>query len=1095
MNLIQIYSVRRSFAIASILLLIFVCGADAQGIYQFWGATPTGGPDIGGTIYSTDSTGKNPSIRYTFLADNRVAHPRNLQLTPYDGKLYGVSNVFVGGLTKMCVFEYDPSSNGFAAKAIIPQVGTDEVRTGGSLVLFNNELFGVIPSGGATSQGLLFKYDPGSATVTSLFDFKNPEGTLPQSNLTLFNNKLYGLCIQQATFPFGVAVFEFDPSTNGFQTKVTVPGTFNLATSNELTLFNGKLYGTLIYGGPALPTGDRGGILFDFDPVSNTATKRYEFVPSTGIKPQGALLAYNGHLWGATADGGANKKGVLFEFDPVSGSYASRHDFDSANGAQPYSRMILVGNKFAGYCYNGGRNNIGVIFEFDPQTYAYQKTIDFYNIKGAHPAGGLALLNGQYFGCTEEGGGLGNGTLFQYDPLTYAFQKKVDFTYGLTAGPRSSLTYFNKALYGVTEGAGPAGTGGLYKFDPYSGNLSVEVQFDSINGAYPMIDLCFLNNKFYSLTREGGLRNLGALFSFDPASKQFEKLFDFDSVNGFFPPRNQNFEFFYASLLAYNGKLYGVTPFGGSNNAGVLFCYDPSARSYQKKIEFANTSTSEPLGDLVLINSKIYGVTAAGGANGRGVIFEFDPGSGILNQKFDFSTQEALGGSGTLAVFNGHIFGTTRDDGAAFTGYIFEYDPLTNTYSKRHLFNAAGANGPDTRLFLHNNIFYGQTFYGGASSAGVMYSFDPVSGAYADLFDFENAHSGILPIVASLSSAPAAVSNGTPGICTTFPSFAIASANSSKWTGIVDQTGAAIAEINPNGNDLGNINASFYVQNNPARVAGGLDYLNRSITISVQNQPAAGHPVDVRLYVKKSEVDDLINTPGSGVSSVNDLAVYKSESTCSNTIANDLVKIVPAVSEWGANYVLTIQVSSFSTFHIAASNAALPVKLIAFTAKKNGAGIIQLNWSSEAAVNFSRYEVERSADALRFQKIAMVAGSADDGLHQYETIDNNPGIGRVYYRLKMFDMDGSYTFSKTLVFDLDNSNSIRITPNPVEAVLHVTGTTVYSRIEVVDLSGRVVKAFKGSASNQYNVRDLQAGIYNLRLVDATKVVTMKFVKL
>ena len=68
-------------------------------------------------------------------------------------------------------------------------------------------------------------------------------------------------------------------------------------------------------------------------------------------------------------------------------------------------------------------------------------------------------------------------------------------------------------------------------------------------------------------------------------------------------------------MQASNGKLYGLTEFGGTNNLGVLFEYDISTSTYTKKIDFDGANHgSEPKGTLLeASNGKFYGTTTKGG--------------------------------------------------------------------------------------------------------------------------------------------------------------------------------------------------------------------------------------------------------------------------------------------------------------------------------------------------------------------------------------------------------------------------------------------------------------------------------------------------
>ena len=83
------------------------------------------------------------------------------------------------------------------------------------------------------------------------------------------------------------------------------------------------------------------------------------------------------------------------------------------------------------------------------------------------------------------------------------------------------------------------------------------------------------------MTSDGGSSHFGVIFSFDPSTSTYTKLKDFDSTNG----RNPG-----GSLIqASDGKLYGMTQFGGSKDSGIIFSFDPSSSTYAKLKDFDGT--------------------------------------------------------------------------------------------------------------------------------------------------------------------------------------------------------------------------------------------------------------------------------------------------------------------------------------------------------------------------------------------------------------------------------------------------------------------------------------------------------------------------
>ncbi len=92
----------------------------------------------------------------------------------------------------------------------------------------------------------------------------------------------------------------------------------------------------------------------------------------------------------------------------------------------------------------------------------------------------------------------------------------------------------------------------------------------------------------------------------------------------------------------------------------------------------------------------------------------------------------------------------------------------------------------------------------------------------------------------------------------------------------------------------------------------------------------------------------------------------------------------------------------------------LPVHLISFTARLQQQNV-QLGWQSSAEENTSHFEVERSADGKDFTVLATVnAQGNSSSVISYSASDMSPLPGTSYYRLKMVDLDQTFSFSKTV---------------------------------------------------------------------------------
>ena len=163
--------------------------------------------------------------------------------------------------------------------------------------------------------------------------------------------------------------------------------------------------------------------------------------------------------------------------------------------------------------------------------------------------------------------------------------------------------------------------------------------------------------------------------------------------------------------------------------------------------------------------------------------------------------------------------------------------------------------------------------------------------------------------------------------------------------------------------------------------------------------------------------------------------------------------------------------------------SALPLKLLSFTGSysnfKN-----KLNWETASELNFSKFEIEKSFDALKFEKIGEIKG----GKNQYSFIDNNKGTeSTAYYRLKMVDNDGSFAFSGVVVVKKKvlATNGVSVYPVPASDRLTIniqSDKTDVGLVNIYDISGKLLSAFsrplqKGLNAIQINTTSFSAGNY------------------
>ena len=308
-------------------------------------------------------------------------------------------------------------------------------------------LYGTTSNGGTDGGGTINKFIPATNNLIVAHSLESLAVNPYYTNfIQASNGKLYGMTAIGGSSGVGV-IFSFDPSSASY-TKVK---DFNIVdgASPEGSLMqasDGKLYGMTGCGGSSGV-----GVIFSFDPSSSTYTKLKDFDNTNGGHPFGSLMqAIDGKLYGMTHNGGSiDDAGVIFSFDPSTSIYTKLKDLDNTNGAHPYGSLIQAGDgKLYGMTYAGGSRDSGTIFSFEPSTSTYTKLKDFDNTDGGNPYGSLMQASdGKLYGMTTSGGKIGYGDIFSFDPSTSIYTKLNDYgAYG------KLIQISDGKLYGMTLG-------------------------------------------------------------------------------------------------------------------------------------------------------------------------------------------------------------------------------------------------------------------------------------------------------------------------------------------------------------------------------------------------------------------------------------------------------------------------------------------------------------------------------------------------------------------------------------------------------------------------------------------------------------------
>ena len=191
----------------------------------------------------------------------------------------------------------------------------------------------------------------------------------------------------------------------------------------------------------------------------------------------------------------------------------------------------------------------------------------------------------------------------------------------------------------------------------------------------------------------------------------------------------------------------------------------------------------------------------------------------------------------------------------------------------------------------------------------------------------------------------------------------------------------------------------------------------------------------------------------------------------------------------------TLTVAGASTEYMLGSILnALPLKLISFSAFKNGSDVV-LNWQTANEENLKNYVVEKSTDAGTFSQLAVVNANDNPGTNNYTATDMNPIKSVIYYRLKQIDEYGNFTCSGIRSVNFGDNFKVFISPNPATNNIKIFSGQMLMSVQVIDVSGKTIKWLIPTSNNLYDISDLQKGIYFLRITTKTQIQTLRLAKM
>ncbi|WP_430901203.1 MULTISPECIES: T9SS type A sorting domain-containing protein [unclassified Paraflavitalea] len=169
---------------------------------------------------------------------------------------------------------------------------------------------------------------------------------------------------------------------------------------------------------------------------------------------------------------------------------------------------------------------------------------------------------------------------------------------------------------------------------------------------------------------------------------------------------------------------------------------------------------------------------------------------------------------------------------------------------------------------------------------------------------------------------------------------------------------------------------------------------------------------------------------------------------------------------------------------------ALPATLTVFTATKQQSKVA-VTWTTQQESNLKAYIVERSNDTKTWTEVSAIAVNGNSTTPKsYSIVDPFPAPGVNYYRLRMIDVDATYSISPIRAVRMSLESKVGIYPNPASGTVTILVNSLANtsfNVSVFNTAGQLVQLKQGiSGTNvvRLNVSSLKPGTYWVQIRQA-----------
>ena len=720
------------------------------------------------------------------------------------------------------------------------------------------------------------------------------------------------------------------------------------------------------------------------------------------------------------------------------------HNFNFMTEGAGYSGLTETpGDSLFGVNYSGGNTNEGILYSIKKDGTGFSIHHHFTTATGIYPDSKLVYFDGKLYGTTTQGGNNSVGVIFTIRPDGSDFRVVHHFDPG---SPAIAQPFGNISI------AANGRIFGTFYQHYYSAGIPYKLfKLDTSGANFEAFLNVAINNQ-----RDYGHLNQDLLLT-----DNYERIFlvtqemgrhdggvlsQFDTLGNPFPGA---YHFGYSLngfrptagiIKGTDGKLYGTAKIGGADGAGILYSVNADGSSYTRLHEFTDAQGYDLTGKLLeASDGKLYG-TSGHNSTGNGTIYRINKnGTGF---EIIYSYTDLANGYvplGSLVEDNaGMLYGVTNYSSPG-AGVVFRMNKDGTGYTVLKTFDGAGLYYPATGLTISGDYLYGACTIGGPQFKGGIFRIKKDGTGYQELHIFNGASDGSNPW-----TAPIVASNGK-----LYGTTYAGGDNMSGTLYSIDTTGANYVILRHFlDNTDGSTPYSGVIQASDGLLYGSTAFCN------------IGGSFGGTIY--------KLNLDGTGFT---------------------IMKVFSEVNEGQASLGSLVDLVS----------AATPVQWVSFNAKKKD-GSVLLTWETAQEQNSKNFEIERSSDGRRFNKIGSVPAAGNSNvISRYSYIDDVPVKGLNYYRLKQIDLDGKFAYSEVAKVNFDGAERLLVFPNPAADQLTVQfpANKRFISAHILDASGKLVfqkQLASASGTLTLDIRNLSPGWYVLQL-RGEKTIQQKFLKI